>query len=112
MQSISINHVNLIHLIDEVNKKQNPVEIQGEMYDAILISKENWRSIQEALTQINTPSLTLSNDQFKTTFDSIEEGYMAMANDIEQEKEAEEWISAECGECLPDYEEDWGEWNV
>ena len=44
--------------------------------------------------------------------DFLEEGYRAMMADTEQEKEAEEWISSETGECLPIYGEDWGSWNA
>ena len=44
--------------------------------------------------------------------DSLEEGYRAMMADTEQEKEAEDWISSEIGECLPAYEEDWGNWDA
>ncbi len=44
--------------------------------------------------------------------DSLEEGYRAMMADSNQEKQAEEWIESEQGECLPTYEEDWGTWDV
>ncbi len=44
--------------------------------------------------------------------DPMEEGYRAMMADTEQEKEAEEWISSEIGECLPAYEEDWSGWDA
>ncbi len=35
-----------------------------------------------------------------------------MIADVEQEKEAQEWVESEHGECLPIESEDWGVWNV
>ncbi|KPA11821.1 hypothetical protein MHK_007970 [Candidatus Magnetomorum sp. HK-1] len=45
------------------------------------------------------------------TYTSLKEGYKAMSSDIAYEKEANDWIFDECGECLPDTQEDWDGWN-
>ena len=44
-------------------------------------------------------------------YNSLEEGYKAMSKDITYEKEANDWIFDECGECLPDNQENWDGWN-
>jgi antitoxin YefM len=40
---------NLYKLIDEVAESHEPVEITGRRGNAVLISEEDWRSIQETL---------------------------------------------------------------
>jgi len=37
-----------------------------------------------------------------TIYSSLEEGYKAMASDTILEKKANDWISDECGDCLPE----------
>jgi len=39
----------LLHLIDEITASHEPILITGESANAVLISEEDWRSIQETL---------------------------------------------------------------
>ncbi|MBN1343574.1 MAG: type II toxin-antitoxin system Phd/YefM family antitoxin [Phycisphaerae bacterium] len=39
----------LYRLLDEVNESHEPLQILGKRGNAVLVSEEDWRSIQEAL---------------------------------------------------------------
>ncbi len=52
--------------------------------------------------------ITVASHKDTDKNETLEKGYQAMMADTKQEKEAEEWISAENGECLPSDDEDWG----
>jgi len=47
----------LYKLIDEVASSHEPVQISGKRGNAILISEEDWRSIQETLSLISVPGM-------------------------------------------------------
>ena len=54
---------NLSTLIDEVTRQHLPIAISSEHNDAILVSKEDWESIQETLYLNQIPKLVDSIKQ-------------------------------------------------
>ncbi len=48
---------NLYRLIDQTNKSHEPVVISGKRNNAVLISEEDWNSIQETLYLISIPGM-------------------------------------------------------
>jgi antitoxin YefM len=48
---------NLYRLIDETNISHKPSLIRGKKYSAVLISEEDWNSIQETLYILSVPGL-------------------------------------------------------
>ena len=55
---------NLYRLMDEAAESQHPITITGKRNDAVLISAEHWRAIQETLHLLAVPD----------TRESIKEG--------------------------------------
>jgi antitoxin YefM len=54
----------LFGLVDQVNESHEPVTIMGKRGNAVLVSEEDWRSIQETLYLKSMPGV----------WESIEEG--------------------------------------
>jgi len=48
---------NLYRLLDEVAASHEPVQITGKRGSAVLISEEDWRSIQETLYLLSIPGM-------------------------------------------------------
>lgn len=48
---------NLYRLLDEVSKSHEPVQITGKRHSAVLVSEEDWRSIQETLYLLSIPGM-------------------------------------------------------
>ena len=48
---------NLYRLIDQVSKSHEPVLIAGKRNHAVLLSEEDWRSIQETLHLLSVPGM-------------------------------------------------------
>jgi antitoxin YefM len=48
---------NLYGLIDEVNASHEPILITGKRANAVLISGDDWRSIQETLHLLSIPGM-------------------------------------------------------
>lgn len=48
---------NLYRLIDETNESHEPVVISGKRNNAVLISAEDWRAIQETLHLLAVPGM-------------------------------------------------------
>ena len=48
---------NLYRLIDEVAATHQPVLITGKRANAILVSEEDWRSIEETMYLLNIPGM-------------------------------------------------------
>ena len=48
---------NLYALVDEVTVSHEPVQIAGKRNSAVLISEEDWRSVQETLYLISVPGM-------------------------------------------------------
>ena len=68
----------LYRLIDEVTSSHEPIVITGKRGNAVLISEEDWRSIQETLYLLNIPGMR----------ESIREG---LATPIEECTEDIDW---------------------
>ncbi|MBT9548549.1 MAG: type II toxin-antitoxin system Phd/YefM family antitoxin [Candidatus Sericytochromatia bacterium] len=47
----------LYHLVDQVQDTHEPVQIIGKRNTAILLSEEDWRSIQESLYLLSIPGM-------------------------------------------------------
>jgi prevent-host-death family protein len=48
---------NLIGLMAETSASHQPIQITGEQEQAVLISEEDWRSIQETLYLLSIPGM-------------------------------------------------------
>jgi antitoxin YefM len=48
---------NLYRLLDELNDSHEPLQISGRRGGAVLISEEDWRSIQETLYLLSVPGM-------------------------------------------------------
>jgi len=51
---------NLYRLLDEVAESHRPVSIAGKRSNAVLISEEDWRAIQETLYLLSVPGMRAS----------------------------------------------------
>jgi antitoxin YefM len=73
MKSISVTAArsDLYGLIDSTNVSHEPIQITGKRGNAVLISEEDWRSIQETLYLFSIPGMR----------DSLKEG---MAEPLEK----------------------------
>jgi len=69
---------NLYRLIDETAESHQPVTITGKRNNAVLVSEEDWRSIQETLYLLAVPGMR----------ESIREG---METPISECKEDLDW---------------------
>ena len=80
MKTISVTKArsNLFKLIDEAAKISEPIQITGKRSNAILISEDDWRAIQETLYLLSIPGMR----------DSIREG---LETPIENCSEELEW---------------------
>ena len=47
----------LYALIDEVGQSHEPVQINGKRGNAVLLSEEDWRAIQETLHLVSIPGM-------------------------------------------------------
>jgi len=47
----------LYRLIDEVDSSHEPIIIKGKRSSAVLISEDDWRSIQETIYLLNIPGM-------------------------------------------------------
>ncbi|MBW2543985.1 MAG: type II toxin-antitoxin system Phd/YefM family antitoxin [Deltaproteobacteria bacterium] len=68
----------LYRLIDEASLTHEPIVITGKRGNAVLISENDWRAIQETMFLLNVPGMR----------ESIQEG---LATPIENCKEEIEW---------------------
>lgn len=66
---------NLYRLIDQTNKSHEPVVISGKRNNAVLISEEDWNSIQETLYLISIPGMreSIVNGMKEPLAESIKE---------------------------------------
>ena len=51
---------NLYKLIEEASNNREPIQITGKRTNAILISEEDWRSVQETLFLLSIPGMQKS----------------------------------------------------
>lgn len=65
---------NLYKLVDQVAQQHEPVIINGKRNDAVLISGEDWRAIQETLYLLSIPQMRESiHKGFKEPVDKCSE---------------------------------------
>lgn len=69
---------NLYRLIDQTAETHEPVHITGKRADAVLVSAEDWRAIQETLHLLSVPGMR----------ESIKEG---MAEPLAESSSALDW---------------------
>lgn len=69
---------NLYRLIDQTSSSHEPIIITGKRGNAVLISEDDWRSMQETMFLLNTPGMR----------ESIRNG---LATPIEDCKEELDW---------------------
>ncbi len=55
--SASAARANLYKLIDDVSLSHQPLLITGKRHNAVLVSEEDWRSIEETLYIMSVPGL-------------------------------------------------------
>ena len=48
---------NLYNLLDDVAESHEPVQIAGKRHSAVLVSEDDWRSIQETLYLSSIPGM-------------------------------------------------------
>jgi len=65
----------LYRLIDEVAESHEPVVITGKRSNAVLVSEDDWRSIQETLHLLSVPGMR----------ESIREGMETPANECAED---------------------------
>ena len=53
----SVARANLYKLLDQTAASHEPVQISGKRCNAVLVSEEDWRSIQETLYLISIPGM-------------------------------------------------------
>lgn len=68
----------LYRLVDETAESHEPVVLTGKRHNAVLISEEDWRAVQETLYLVSIPGLR----------ESIREG---LAAPLEECKEELDW---------------------
>jgi len=65
----------LYRLLDEVSRSHEPVQITGKRGNAVLVSEDDWRAVQETLYLVSIPGLR----------ESILEGMATPAAELEDE---------------------------
>jgi antitoxin YefM len=75
---VSEARANLYQLIDETAQSHQPVTITGKRHNAVLVSEDDWRSVQETLYLVSIPGMR----------ESIIEG---MQTPVEECAEGLEW---------------------
>ncbi len=80
MKTIKITDArnNLYKLIDEASESHEPIQITGKRNNAVLLSEEDWSSIQETLYLLSIPNMR----------ESIREG---LSESLEQCSEEPGW---------------------
>ncbi len=63
----------LYKLLDDVSLSHEPVQITGKRSNAILVSEEDWRAVQETLFLVSIPGMR----------ESILEGMMTPSGELE-----------------------------
>ena len=59
MKTISITEARkqIYKLIDQASEMHEPIQITGKRSNAVLVSEEDWRSIQETLYLLSVPGM-------------------------------------------------------
>lgn len=61
--TVSEARANLYHLIDAVSEHHKPITISGKRHNAVLLSEEDWVSIQETIFLLSIPGMRESIKQ-------------------------------------------------
>ncbi|WP_225073958.1 type II toxin-antitoxin system Phd/YefM family antitoxin [Desulfuromonas sp. CSMB_57] len=69
MKSLTISKAreNLYRLVDEAAETHEPVILTGKRHNAVLLSEEDWRAVQETLYLISIPGMRESIREGLTT---------------------------------------------
>ncbi len=67
--------INLYRLLDEAGSAHQPILITGKRHNAVLVSEEDWRAIQETLYLLSVPGMR----------ESIKSGMAAPVEDCAQD---------------------------
>ena len=80
MRTINVTkaRANLYNLLIEASESHEPIQITGKKSNAILVSEEDWRSIQETLHLLSIPGMR----------ESIIEG---LSSDVDADTEELDW---------------------
>jgi prevent-host-death family protein len=63
----------LYKLLDDVSQSHEPVQITGKRGNAVLVSEEDWRAVQETLYLVSIPGMRESLlEGMKTPADELE----------------------------------------
>jgi antitoxin YefM len=82
--SASEARAKLFSLVEQVNKDHSPRIITSRQGDAVLLSKEDWESIQETLYLQSVPGLVESIREAEQLDDWVsEEAFMQVLNGLE-----------------------------
>lgn len=54
---VSEARANLYQLVDETAQSHQPVLITGKRHNAVLVSEDDWRAVQETLYLISVPGM-------------------------------------------------------
>ncbi len=68
---------NLYRLLDEVAESNEPIQITGRRHNAVLLSEEDWRALEETLHLVSIPGMR----------DSIREGMEAPVDECSEDPE-------------------------
>jgi antitoxin YefM len=62
MKTLSITEArkNIYKLVDQANEIHEPIQITGKRNNAVLVSEEDWRAIQETLHLLSIPGMRKS----------------------------------------------------
>ena len=72
--SVSQARTNIFKLIEEINQNHTPIIITGKKNDAVLLSLDDWHSIQETLYLNSMPNVKQSIlEGLNTSLDECEE---------------------------------------
>ena len=64
----------LYKLVDEVQESHVPVQITGKRGNAVLVSEDDWRAVQETLYLVSIPGMRESiREGLSTPVDELEE---------------------------------------
>lgn len=64
----------LYKLVDEVQRSHEPIRIAGKRGDAVLISEDDWRAVQETLYLVSIPGMRESiREGMETPVDELDE---------------------------------------
>ncbi len=75
MKTVSAKEAVIQKLLDETAASHEPIQITGEKANAVLVSEEDWRAVQETLHLLSVPGMR----------ESIREGLKTPLEDCSRE---------------------------